>query len=113
MNRMNMFSQMPFLNSEQVKDKFQKIFLDMPVMTPDNYKNPFEETFNDVMSIPHNPNIDFYFQFGKTLNYDQLLFMYQMMISKGIQLNIIIECLKESNGDIDKAEELINQDTNK
>lgn len=92
---------------QQAKDKFWNIFNSLPSMSPQNYKNPFIETADEAMKLNHASTDDFFYSYGKKLNYDQLMFLYRMFKEKNIEISISMQYLSASNGNIQDAEALI------
>ena len=51
-------------------------------MSPNNYINPFEETFQDLNHCNPNAQDDIYYEYGRKLNYEQLMFLHKMLLEK-------------------------------
>lgn len=91
-----------------VQNKFSMIFNSLPGMSPSNYINPFEETFKDLNNCNHDAQDDFYYEYGRKLNYEQLMFLHRMLLEKNINIKISLQYLSAANGVIQNAELLIN-----
>lgn len=74
-----------------VKNKFSMIFNSLPKMSPNNYINPLEETFQDLNHCNHNAQDDIYYEYGRKLNYEQLMFLHKMLLEKHININISLQ----------------------
>lgn len=92
---------------QQTKNKFWKIFNSLPSKSPQNYLNPFIETTDEVLNVKHNQIDDFIYGYGKTLNYEQLMFLYNAYKEKGIEIQISLQYLNASNGNINDAQALL------
>ena len=95
-------------NVQQTKNKFWNIFNSLPSKTPQNYLNPFIETADEVLNVKHSPVDDFFYSYGKTLNYEQLMFLYRAFKERGIEIHTSMQYLNASNGNINDAQALLN-----
>lgn len=94
---------------ETAKQKFWNFFKLLPQMSPQNYKNPFEETINDLSNVQHAPQDDFFYTYGRQLNYEQLMFLYRVTVQQPkVDLPDAMQILNASNGNIKDAEILVN-----
>lgn len=91
----------------EVNNEFLNILNGYPNMTPDNFVNPYVLLYDDFMELKLADEPKSIIEYGKTLNYEQIGFVYKLMKSNKVELNEVIQILKLYDGDIVSAEQFI------
>lgn len=94
-------------NLNDISEKFQNILMTLENATPDNYRNPFIETYNDYQAICPNAALLKLLDYGKTMNFDQLKFVYQKCAIEHKRLNHVVELMMVCQGDLDATQNLL------
>ena len=75
-------------------------------MTEDNFRNPFEVFYISARELGDQNTIAV-FNYGRSLGYNQLKFIHDCY-RKRIDVFEVVQFLQAADGDIEKAEQIIN-----
>lgn len=100
----------PTVTFQSVREDFNSLFAQIPAMTEDSFINPFTATYDNLIQLhPDQKTLKIY-DYGKTLNYEQLKFIYQKFIVQHYDLNKVVDSLRYAGGDVNEAKGFLNGD---